>query len=214
MPLSKLMRDAAGLFRALSPIDLGQTKPGLLAAAVLLGLWQLGATASARQTNPGHSENNYFRVDWDYDLAGGTGLIRITENLPFDPNTAVFLFDQFDFTTFGQKFDRIGVVENFSRFREDPIGDDFRYSPDPYLHFINGLTVFVEFPSEGLKLVETGLDYEGHGYYSQSTTFFPFVIPPSAMNFVSIRAIVPEPASALSLLLGAIVTGAVSRRRS
>lgn len=214
MPRSKLMRSAAGLARALSPIDFGQTKPGLLAAAVLLGLWQLGSTASARQTNPGHSENNYFRVDWDYDLAGGTGIIRISENLPFNPNTAIFLLDRFDFTTFGQKFDRIGVVENFSRFREDPVGDDFRYSPDPYLHFINELTVFVEFPSEGLELVETGLDYEGHGYYSNSTTFFPFAIPPSSMNFVSIRTVVPEPTGAVSLLLGAIVAGAASRRRA
>lgn len=214
MPRSKLMRSAAGLARALSPIDLGQTKPGLLAAAVLLGLWQLGSTASARQTNPGHSENNYFRVDWDYDLAGGTGIISISENLPFRPNTVFFLLDQFDFTTFGQEFDRISVWNNFSRFRVDPIGGDFRYSPDPYLDFINGLTFSVEFPSEGLELVETGLDYEGHGYYSNSTSFFSFLISPSSMNFVSIRAIVPEPSGAASLFLGAIVAGAVSRRRS
>ena len=200
--------------RTLRPIKFGQTRGGLLTAALLLAAWQLADTASARQANPGFSQNDFFRVDWDYDLAAGTGLINIRSRFRYGERTTIVLLDDFDFMTFDQDFDSIHVRDSFTQFRVDPVGNDFQYSPDPYLAFINEATIDVTFPTQGIELLDTGLDFGGHGYYAYSTSFFPFVMPPSSMNFVSIKAVVPEPSGAASLLLGAIVAGAVTRRRS
>ena len=213
MPRSRLAHVTRQWARTLRPIRFGQSRGGFLTAALLVGVWQLADSASARQSNRGYSENEFFGVHWDYDLAAGTGQIHISGGYPFFPRGTVFLLDDFDFTTFDQEFDSIHIRNNFTRFRVDPVGNDFRYSPDPYLSFHTGASIDVTFPTEGIELVDTGLDYAGHGFYTNSTQAFPFVIPPSSMDFVSIKSIVPEPSGAASLLLGAIVAGAVSRRR-
>ena len=197
--------------RSLRPIKFGQTRGGICAAALLVAAWQLAAPAAARQENPGYSENDFFRLDWEYDLSGGYGKITITN---LHPNTSFLLLTPLEFTTFGLEFDEILIDRNTGRFDVEPIGNDFRYSlrGDLYVGPLLGnvRNIDVTFPSVGVGLQSTYLDYAGTG----SATHGPFIIPPSSMNFVSIKAVVPEPSGAASLLLGAIVAGAVARRRS
>lgn len=197
---------------SLRPIDLGRTRGGIFVAMLLLAVWQLAATASARRQNPDYSENDFFRLDWSYDLSGGAGKIAITNN---DPQNISFMsLNQLDFMTFGLEFDEIKIYGNSGWFEVEPIGDDFRYSLKYNLHIgfplDNVVVIDVAFPSVGVDLESTALDYAGTG----SATHGPFIIPPSSMSFVTIKAMVPEPSGAASLFMGAMLAAAAVRRRS
>lgn len=93
----------------LEPVVLGQTRTGFILAATMVLLWLMAQPALAEIPNSGYSENEYFRVDWEYDLTHGTGRLRFTrteltagadwmwlDNTTF--TTAGIVFDQMTFT--------------------------------------------------------------------------------------------------------------------
>ena len=67
--------------RIVHPIQMAQTRGGLMLAAALILCWQSSQTVLAAVVNPGFSENDFFRLEWDYDLVNGTGQIRFGVNV-------------------------------------------------------------------------------------------------------------------------------------
>ena len=67
--------------RLAQPIILGQIPLGFYLAAGILFFWQLSQPALA-QVKTGSSQNQYFRVEWMYDLGQGTGLITFHSLYP------------------------------------------------------------------------------------------------------------------------------------
>jgi len=58
----------------MDPVFLGQTKLSFLTAAILIALWSAGKDAHASIPDAiGSQENQYFKLDWAYDLNEGTG---------------------------------------------------------------------------------------------------------------------------------------------
>ncbi|MBI9016085.1 MAG: PEP-CTERM sorting domain-containing protein [Phycisphaerae bacterium] len=69
----------------INPIRLGQRSIGFVFAAFMVFLWFGYSTANAAVSAQGFSENEFFKLEWDYDLSNGTGLITLTRPAPFIP---------------------------------------------------------------------------------------------------------------------------------
>lgn len=67
------------LARRIGPIRFGQTSAGLLVAAALILLWGLERPAVAVPlAATGSNENEFFVLEWNYDLDGGVGSLIVT----------------------------------------------------------------------------------------------------------------------------------------
>ena len=67
----------ARLHRAGNPVSLGQSRAGFVLAALLVASWQLSTPAQADVASQGSSYNEYFRIEWNYDMDHGLGVIRL-----------------------------------------------------------------------------------------------------------------------------------------
>ncbi len=95
------------------PVLIAQTRRGLLAAAVLVVFCQLHRDALADHlTNPGMSPSTYFRVEWDYDLVLGTGLISLIVN-DNQPNDFLAFFESLSFQTKGIELTDVEAIRPF-----------------------------------------------------------------------------------------------------
>lgn len=188
------------------PLALGRSRTGLLSAAVLLAAWQLATPAAAQVANPGYSENEYFRLDWFYDLPHGRGEFKVTNKNPQE--VIGVALDEFEFMTFGMRFDNIREIGGWSPFWREQIGPDYRY----YLGY--GETVRaadeveyeVWYPTVDVAIANISVNYGGIA----SAVLGPITIPSSTMDFVTIQAI-PEPAAVSLLAVGAAAL--LTRRR-
>lgn len=180
------------------PLMLAKTRGGLVAAVGLLAAWQFSSSAAADVMNPGYSKNEYFRLDWYYDLPRGSGHFTISSEAY--PQMIVW---QLEFMTLGVRFDTIHVAGEPAPFRVTPVGDDFEYSLLPSMYFDRELRFDVTFPSTGVGLAESSLTS------TMSAVVGPFV-PRSSVDFVTIQTI-PEPAAVSMLAVGAAAL--LTRRR-
>ena len=172
---------------ALRPVVLGQTGKGLLILAGLLLLWQLSDPVRAQAQESGYSENAYFRLEWNYDLATGTGVITMW---PLQDGR-ILLFDA-NFVTVGVLLDSIWV-------------DGSEYGEPIELGVVNGrahhyypllsavslespLHIDLTFPTVNTALRTSYLTYSGH----LSAPSLNLGIPPQAAKFVTVQAIPSE----------------------
>lgn len=111
------------------PIRLGQTPQGFLLGAMLVFCWQVAQSVAGTISSSGFSENDFFRLEWDYDLANGTGQIRLSVN---DDGLADFVLRRFssgepqDVSIFMRKlkFSTEGVpLDSIALGSSDPFGD-------------------------------------------------------------------------------------------
>ena len=194
---------------AIQPVELGQTPLGFLLAALMVLLWQTGRPALADPVNPGFSENDYFRLEWDYDLPAGTGTIRFTPD--YEHGTYGLLLETADFTTKGLLFNSITIGGVPAPYSVVPLGSDlYKYFLLSDLQFAGPLDIDVTFPGFGVEPYSTGLGYEGTATASAFPS--PLPIPPMTMNFVSIQTI-PEPPAATALLAVVAAAGVYAGRR-
>jgi len=203
-----------------APVVLGQTKAGLAIAAVAILGWQLSGTARAQVPAQGSSENDYFRLEWEYDLTGGTALYRfvLSDDLDQDKDS-LWLFGQFDAD--GRAMDLLSRDSN-SQWYDDsgsfpasafgflPTGD---YGMKALLGRYQGATaeVRVAFDPTDVELVQSEFEYCG-----ALSASIPMGAPShtdfsDSMEFVTIQTI-PEPNTIALLGLGA-AGAAFGRRR-
>ena len=213
MTLVRRRRISSGFARIVQPVDWGQRRGGYWAAVLLLGVWQLAGSAPADEPNPGFSENDYFRLEWDYDLLAGTGLIKLTPDPQWD-HLELFL-ETYRFNTKGLLFDVFKLNGLPAPFDVSPIGDDlYEYAlrPGSAIRFAAHSPAFmdVEFPAVGVGLYSTDVTYDG---FVNSGAGGPLPIPLAGMNFVSIQTI-PEPPAAAVLVAGAAAAVYARRRRN
>lgn len=193
----------------LDPINLGQTRAGFIIAAIFVACWQLGQTALADASNPGYSENEYFRVDWDYNFAAGTGVIIFSTD---DPDLDIITLREADFLTHGARFNTIRIDGSGAPYTWRALVDEwYRYQLYHDIDFglYDPLQLDVTFEAGALKPLPTDLTYCGT---VASAAPFPLVIPPSTMNFVTIQPI-PEPPGAAALAAVAMAASVFARRR-
>ena len=196
------------LLHTVQPVELGQTPMGFLLAALMVLLWQTGRPALADPVNPGFSENDYFRVEWDYDLPAGTGTIRFTPDPDYLADGVIL--ETADFTTEGLLFNSIRIGEDPAPYGVIPLDDDlYQYLLVCDLRLGNSsVDIDVTFPTVGIALRSTSLDYSG----TTSAAGFPLLIWPAKMNFVSVRTI-PEPPAAAALAAALAAAGVYAGRR-
>jgi hypothetical protein len=218
-----LRRKFRRLIRTIQPVVLGQTRIGFLLAAGLVGLWlaEKDAHATTQPQSSGSSENSYFKLEWDYDLAGGTGnfLFRIKDASANNPFTS-FDINQLYFSTTGVDLSSIkgpgGTSCTIYKWQETgsdgrtiyhyPVahaGIHIQADPADQRTFQFDLT----FPTTGVRLQDSFMGLGSAVGYSPMTFLYP-----SPMNFVTIQSI-PEPASIATLGLGAAAAAAGLRRK-
>ena len=137
------------------PIQMAQTRRGLMLAALLILGWQSSQTVLAAVANPGFSENDFFRVEWDYDLANGVGQIRFRANSEgmtvfftdywglgpgLEHNWSTIWIDVLEFRTYGVSFDSVtagnpGLFQNPTLINSpgDPLIYQYREGGSPFL---------------------------------------------------------------------------------
>lgn len=196
------------MLRGVQPVELGQSRGGFVVAAVLIAFWQLGGTAAADAVNPGFSENDFFRLEWEYDLSAGEGLWRITPDEDLSPINN--LLTDASFYTQGVTFDTIELDGEPAPFGAIDVGDGtFKYSLMLSAFALDRLFEFrVTFPRQNVGLYSTEFQYEG-----LLSAAVPAPMPViGSMNFVTIQQI-PEPAGVALLGVGAAAAGAYAGRR-
>ncbi len=225
---------SAKRLQSISPIVLGQKSFGFILSSILILVWQC-AHAQAAVSPTGSNENDFFRLEWDYDLQNGTGQFIMTLKDP-DDYTLYAGFIAFGLFT-EVELDSLlvnGQPDSFGNVSQ-PAPGLFRYSFDNDFHTRQPVMQFdITFPKNNVQLFERPGDYfaqieipfDGQNvpdyiidqlefrYHTghvptrtvMSTKF------PSTMNMVSVQAI-PEPTTAVTLGLGAIVTASLCRRQ-
>ena len=173
---------------------------------ILVFLWQASRPVMADIENPGYSENEFFRLDWEYDLEAGTGWFSITPTNDQYPRD--FLLLQYvDFVS-GAPFDTYLDGHYPITYDVEPVGDGYRYTANNVRHWLEYRKNEVTFPTTEITLRESTFEFAG--FTSAGMGAIP--IPPSAMNFVTIDA-VPEPAAATMLGAGLVGLGLTARLR-
>ncbi len=188
------------------PAALARTRPGLVAAAGLLAVWQLAAPAAAQVANPGYSENEYFRLDWYYDLPNGRGEFTLTNRNPQE--VIAVALDELEFWTFGMRFDDVRMNGGYSPLWRRQIGQDYLHylSWPPILRVAHEVEFEVWYPTVNVAVANTSIHYGGVA----SAILGPITIPSSTIDFVTIQA-VPDPAALSLLAVGAAAM--LTRRR-
>jgi hypothetical protein len=216
MAVTKLRRFATGLRKACNPVALGQTRGGLVLAAVLIACWQLSVRTLA-QDAVGYSENDYFRLEWEYALDEGTGTIRLSGVGDWLWRTGVVEHGRF--TTAGVTFDSnlwhghdeevFGPPTYQGNEEGRPVYEYDLLNP-LFLCYGDVVQIDVTYPSEGVELRAAEFDYEG---YTLSAPGPVIPIPPGEVPFATVQTI-PEPSACATLGLGAAAIAAVLRRRN
>lgn len=202
------------------PIGLGQTSSGFILAAVLVFLWLVARPIEATAAPiVGYSEDQYLRIDWEWDLAAGRGTLSFTRKR--DSDYYIHDFMQLGFITAGLDFDsRTGSLGDHFLPGQD-IGEVggrslFQQGFSPYdstsaIAFPYALTAIadVTFSSEGVEVFETDISYEALLFHEYNSSMR---LASNTLDFVSIQTI-PEPATAAGLLLGGAGAVAAMRRR-
>jgi len=213
-----------GLRKVCDPVELGQSRGGLVLAAVLIACWQLCAPVQAAPAPDasGFSENDYFRLEWDYDLDRGTGTIRFRAlrddgSWHYDD----ILLDHTQFTTRGLPFSSIlgdagqplfdpptfaGMQGGLPLYAYDLLAPYYLGHPD------YPMPIRVTYPTDGVELRATEFNFEGYRFTLSGVAGPGILIPPEPMAFVTIQPI-PEPAAAAALAAGAGALLATQRRR-
>lgn len=212
--------------RTFQPLVLGQIPLGFFVAASLVLLWQAGTPLRAA-TNSGFSEDEYIRIDWEYDLADGTGSFSFSN---VNTNGYARFVDFLSFDTAGVALDSItqdlthydpvcpGMYPGTPEF-DDPAPGGTENGLTLYSHklrsghalALSSDTIWpvlfnVTFPTVGVELRETAIEYAG-----RLSGMYPLLIPQTNMDFVTIQSI-PEPSAIASMGLGG-AAGAARRRR-
>lgn len=195
------------ILRYVQPVELGQTRGGFVVAAILIALWQLGGTALADPLNPGFSENQFFRLEWEYEISAGKGLWRITPDDDLDPDQN--LLTAASFITKEIVFDSITLNGAPAPFGVTPLGDEiYRYSLTNDIVLDTVIELHVTYPQDNVGLCSTEFEYDG--LLSAALPKTPFL--PGAMNFVTIQQ-APEPAAVSLLGIGAAAAAAFASGR-
>ena len=202
------------LRRWFDPVELGQTRGGLFLAAVIIAGWQLCAPVRA-ESSFGVSENDYFRLDWYYDLDAGwgtMGLMRIC-GWPYE-----LILDDVSFVTGGAPFEWIKCDGNDAFGPPTLVGNQqgiplYEYDalgPFSLVPSMSACRMFLRFDTENAALRETELRYQGYGLSAGGGLGVPFTSDP--LPFVTIQTI-PEPAAVATAALGAAALAALNRKR-
>lgn len=215
MLLQQLARTLA-LHRNCDPATFGQTKVGLVFAAVLIAGWQLATPAKAQVTNPGDSFDENFYLSWRYDLSQGRGRFDLWSRR-WSPNRVNWVqLNHLRLRTEGLVFDQIATWNGDALFGTPTIvghqngRDLFEYDLLQPVRFSQVLEFRVTFPTEGVELFESGLAYEA--LFPTATSGIAILpLPLTTLDFVSIRTI-PEPSAAVTLGVGAAALAALRRR--
>jgi len=216
MATIKMKRLVTKLGKLCNPVALGQTRGGLVLAAVLIACWQLSARTLA-QDAVGYSENDYFRLEWEYALDEGTGTIRLSGAGQWLGRGGVLEHGRF--TTAGVTFDSnlwhghdeevFGPPTYQGNEEGRPVFEYDLLNP-VLLCYGNVVQIDVTYPSEGMELRAAEFEYEGY----RLSAFGPVIpIPPGEVPFASVQTI-PEPSACATLGLGAVALAAVLRRRN
>lgn len=207
--------------RSVRPIRVGQTSSGLVVAAALILLWGLEQPVAAG-TVTGSSENQYFRLNWEYDLEAGAGGLQL---LPKDiPGADRLYVDYAWFTTHGVRLWDGSHIRDNDWYGPEQVGTEngqsvYMYDRNGFYDLTDPVTsaasfCFMTFPKTGVTLVPGQLNLwgrvtalDGTGMSSIVASFEPLV-----MDFVTVQAI-PEPGTIALMGVAAAVAGAVGKRR-
>ena len=182
--------------RIIHPIQMAQTRGGLVLAVALILCWQSSQTVLAAVANPGFSENDFFRLEWDYDLANGTGQIRFRPNIDgmgeffadywglspeLEHRSSFIQLDMVEFRSYGIPFDSVTMGGNptlidtpgeptIYQYREDGASPNSYFFADSFGGY-SEMVIDVTFPMENIGLVDSSLGYGGvlSAAYSEST---------------------------------------------
>jgi len=210
------------MMRICRPLHLGQVPAGFFLAAGLILLFQFARPAKA-VTASGYSENDYFRIDWEYDLTAGTGILSLSTDHPED----YVNLDTFRFFTLGMTFtgitDRNGITQFADPSLTGQIDGKSLYQYD--LKANNSIDIFgnsnrtpakifdLTFAPQSAELYATQVNCAGllsgfAGLLSGANA----VLMSTEMEFVSIQSI-PEPATLVTLGVGAAMAAASLKRK-
>lgn len=206
------LRLARKLRKTLNPVNVGQTRAGLVAVAVLIAGWQLSAPARAEIAS-GSSSNEYFRIEWLYDMDGGTGWMSLERaDGHWWPE---YLIDNARFVTAGRPFEEMSWEEYEVFGPPVLIGNEhgiplYEYRalapisvPDAY---DDPFEIKLRFDPENAELRATELRYDAY-----AMSGFGIPLPTTHLPFVTVQTI-PEPAAAATLAIAAAALAATRRR--
>ena len=190
------------------PIELGQTKIGFVLAAAMVVLWLFAAPArAAQQVVIGSSQDEFLRVDWEYDLDHGRGLLFFSRSYEH-PHLVLANLHSLNFLTVNASLGSIrGPIDIAERAVFD-IGDDLQVHSYGFFGsaVIPALVTFT-FPTERIGVSDAQISYAGEvepwGWYQEGM-----------LDFVSVRAIPEPPTAATAALMSAAAAGRRRRRRS
>ena len=205
--------------RSHRPVRLGQSRTGFLLAAALVFLWYCERPAQAAvMTESGFTQDEYLRVEWEYNLEAGTGLLRLLP-MPNSPDRRLSTLHRADFESFGVAFDDIRADDAFY---SQPILVGFESGHARYRYeLINQIglsqnwsqptTIALAFPPQGTVLYSTDFEYSGLAVDTLSALPMLPVLRAALSSFVSIRSM-PEPTTGILALAGGAAALAGARR--
>jgi hypothetical protein len=218
------------LRRICQPMILGQRSLGFWMAAILIFCWQGTRTAQAALSPQGFSENDYFKLDWDYDLSAGTGIIWISSKLPQYPISPDFMeFSAMSLYTRGMTLN--SIINNDDSGFNAPVNIgtengktlyEYAYAkpyPDNWLSAISFFKDFfsekkvqieVTFPTAGVGLYDSKMDYSGQ-YFNSALGMV--ILAEQQIPFVSVEMI-PEPAAIALLGIGGLAGATLTSRNN
>jgi hypothetical protein len=209
------LRLARKLRKTFNPVNLGQTRGGLIVVAVLIAGWQLSAPVRAEIAS-GSSSNEYFRIEWWYDMDDGMGWMSLGP-AP-DHWWRDYIIDNAHFVTAGRPFEEMSWEGNEVFNPPTLVGNDhglplYEYRALAPL-FISGDTGFpniidLRFNPENAELRATTLRYDA--YPRSPWGGFGLPLPTTQLPFVPIQTI-PEPAAVATMALAAAALAATRRR--
>jgi hypothetical protein len=200
----KWYRKVRRIRRNFDPVILGQTKAGFILAAALVAFWLVGTEAHAALDNPGSAENQYFKLEWSYDLAHGNGNFILGIKNPAEGNIYDNIkINAFRFNTLGRHITSIqeatGIPTTFypptifeianQHYNDIVVFPSVQFHADSQTHLQFNMT----FQTTGVALLPTQICVSG--YHT--------MVPALVMDFLTVQTI-PEPTSVTNLFLGAV----------
>ncbi len=220
---AKMRRRSRRFLRYCGPLRLGQTSVGFIVAVALIFLWTMERPAAAVVVAPtGHTENEYFTLYWEYDLAAGHGSLmlkamdipdvdRVDVTLASFSTRGVGLWPGWE--PYDPSWHRLGVVGQEAG--QDVYGYDRWYHYDAASPVLSAASFgSLIFPTEGVTLGVRQMTLGGYLVGAEGSTLsgIATAIGPLTMDFVTVQA-VPEPGTIALAGLGAVLASAVAKRR-